>query len=732
MKKAFALLLALVLIVGLFPAVHAAGNAGAAAEDRTSGTKDEEVFLKSGLKDKPDLSKEEIRQLLAGSALYLPRGYGSEPEDFYAEEASVEAPYEAGAVNSYYLETTLARLNAMRSIIRLGTLELDPDAVYAAQCGALLLVTSPDASDPHHPAKPDDMDYDYYVTALSSLESLALGGNIYDGINALIDDTDINNMGGAFGHLGHRRSLLNVYATGCGIGHLLGNTVFCGAYNGNGIQCDYDFVAYPCSGYFPNSTPAFDSKTAWSILLNGSEYTIPDPEAVVLTISCEETGQEWAFYGDQYYQYINGDDGSFDYFNVTGSQITFRPGNAGYLNGVYTVRVSGINDAETGEAAHFAYQVEFFDGDYVQPFEAEGLAADGQSFEFYTGVDHPFHMEEDEERTYAESGNAGVPNSESFIKFVVDLEAGDFVTFDDCDGATYASCSIAMADGYSTTIWCPNPSIEYWNSTGGAYLARYAGRHCIKLVYVKYLSSESDEGPDRLRFDNIRIDHVDISEPIPTPEASDATLDEALNIEGGTLEFVNGGLSRFPFTVCREGDRTAVYARCVPWLHYQYRVSTTVDLDEGDMLVFDYKGVDEYNNPLGLRLYDGFTCLGNIRPYDNEWHAWTITADHSGTYNFSWDFGISAHELCMLDNVRIVRAGETDPLAPPEQPAQGDADGDGEITVSDALIALRASMGLLPDDGFVPSLCDVDGDGAVTLTDALLVLRFSMGIVTEL
>ena len=54
---------------------------------------------------------------------------------------------------------------------------------------------------------------------------------------------------------------------------------------------------------------------------------------------------------------------------------------------------------------------------------------------------------------------------------------------------------------------------------------------------------------------------------------------------------------------------------------------------------------------------------------------------------------------------------------------RGDADGDGEITVADALILLRVSAKLAePTDELIAS-CDIDNDGEITVADALAVLR---------
>ena len=54
---------------------------------------------------------------------------------------------------------------------------------------------------------------------------------------------------------------------------------------------------------------------------------------------------------------------------------------------------------------------------------------------------------------------------------------------------------------------------------------------------------------------------------------------------------------------------------------------------------------------------------------------------------------------------------------------KGDPDGDGQITVADALSALRVAARLAtPSRDFI-DCCDIDGDGAITVADALSILR---------
>ena len=58
--------------------------------------------------------------------------------------------------------------------------------------------------------------------------------------------------------------------------------------------------------------------------------------------------------------------------------------------------------------------------------------------------------------------------------------------------------------------------------------------------------------------------------------------------------------------------------------------------------------------------------------------------------------------------------------------APGDANNDGEVDVSDALLIMRAAMDLIPQQP--RSAMDVDGDGEVSAVDAILIMRRAMDL----
>ena len=69
------------------------------------------------------------------------------------------------------------------------------------------------------------------------------------------------------------------------------------------------------------------------------------------------------------------------------------------------------------------------------------------------------------------------------------------------------------------------------------------------------------------------------------------------------------------------------------------------------------------------------------------------------------------------------------PVSPTPISADGDANGDSLTDLTDALLCLRASMGLVSFGAEQTAHCDMDGDGNITIADALSILRISMGIL---
>ena len=89
-------------------------------------------------------------------------------------------------------------------------------------------------------------------------------------------------------------------------------------------------------------------------------------------------------------------------------------------------------------------------------------------------------------------------------------------------------------------------------------------------------------------------------------------------------------------------------------------------------------------------------------------------------YNVSDQFEMN------LDYVEVT-ALETPPT--PEPYVLGDVNEDGEIDLRDALLTLRYSMGIIPEDAINPSAADVNTSHTIDVEDALLIMRYAIGVI---
>lgn len=186
-------------------------------------------------------------------------------------------------------------------------------------------------------------------------------------------------------------------------------------------------------------------------------------------------------------------------------------------------------------------------------------------------------------------------------------------------------------------------------------------------------------------------------------EDGSVDLDEALNIEGGELHFETeneqppflGGVRNDALAgVASENGSTAAF---------------TAELVRGDFLGFTCAFTGEGSLMLLVNGEEALTA--------DEAGSFFWTAHEAGTYEFRWVYQkVSAFGEAVLRGVSIDLGRRL-----------GDLDGDGEVTVADALLLMRASMGLTELD--YPRLADMNANGSIDIADAIILLRRSMGII---
>ena len=316
----------------------------------------ETVYQDSGGREFEKLSKKEIAALVEENPLDL-------PEQIYEVEPSLAAPYRPGTVKTEVLQAATDRLNLMRRLAGLPGVELDLALSQEAQYGAVLLATG---GYTHYPEQPADMEDDFYQIGLAATRSsnIDMSRGILSSVDEIMCDSGPNNIS----TLGHRRWQLNPTLGKVGLGTV--ELPFLPFFDipfmvekvldRSGPGCDYDFIAWPTSGYFPvaedasqDSQAFFSTNNAWSVTVDAAKYGTPSPNSVTVRLTRESDGKTWNFSQGN-------TDSNGDYFNVENSGygvnncIIFRPGDVDGYQGLYTVEIFGL-------AQPLAYQVNFFD-----------------------------------------------------------------------------------------------------------------------------------------------------------------------------------------------------------------------------------------------------------------------------------------------------------------------------------------------------------------------------------
>lgn len=205
------------------------------------------------------------------------------------------------------------------------------------------------------------------------------------------------------------------------------------------------------------------------------------------------------------------------------------------------------------------------------------------------------------------------------------------------------------------------------------------------------------------------------------------TLEDALNVENGTLVFENTA-SSYPWAVDLSDTSTRLAAKSTNEGVGSSRssFSLTVQMNAGDTMSFDWKVSSESN-------YDILKFFVNNSEREHisgsvDWNTITYTAPSTGTYTFSWeyykDYSVNTGSDCgWVDNIFVPGyIGEPPAYLP------GDVDQNGTVNVTDALLAMRCAMGILSLSDLQIEIGDMDGSGSISVTDALTIMRIAMGL----
>lgn len=203
------------------------------------------------------------------------------------------------------------------------------------------------------------------------------------------------------------------------------------------------------------------------------------------------------------------------------------------------------------------------------------------------------------------------------------------------------------------------------------------------------------------------------------------SFDEAANVQNGTLNFTNNSSHPWAVDVVNSVGGASVVSTNAGVGGSSAGFSVTVNMNAGETMSFDWRVSSESNyDKLKFRVNN--TDNTNISG-DRDWTTVTYTAQTTGSYTFEWvyskDSSINSGSDCgWVDNISI-------PGYIGAQYAPGDVDMDGNVTISDALAAMRYAMGTMQLTEQQIQLADVDGNPGVSVSDALTIMRMAIGVI---
>ena len=341
----------------------------------------------------------------------------------------------------------------------------------------------------------------------------------------------------------------------------------------------------------------------------------------------------------------------------------------------------------------------------------------GGSLHFTTGSGNnafvPYCSGTDWVARAASSDGNNIGATEAYIQTEIFMKAGDKLKFyykaypNPVSGASF-KFSVNGTNRLSVT-----DGDNAWHSY--TYTAFTAGRHLFKWTYQRPNYSYDVWPGDYVQIDDVQYD--------TSGRYTVMNLYSALNVDGGTIIF-NDVSGTTPFICDWWEDDDIATSGNVMQNSTDSALQATVYMNAGDSLVFQYYVSSETNYDKLTFKANGTTVFTKSGELGWDWYEWTATS--TGSVTFEWRYHKDSsnsfgYDCVKLDNVEHVRSGPLGML--------GDVDNNGVIDTIDALLALRAALGIVSLDSGETYRADVTGDGTVNTEDALLALRHALGII---
>lgn len=267
---------------------------------------------------------------------------------YYSVPASTEAPYAAGILT----EDTHKAMTAMTNFYRwlVGVPGLETVSVHSGSLQAQALDRNFEFDHViHNSSKPEDMDQELWdqgflcthnILARGYTPQSAITGWMNEGYSTYTQSWDT---------IGHRYALIEGNISDVQFGY--SGSIAIGVMAGYENTMEIPFAAFPAPGYMPDNLVS-PSSSSWSVELKDTLFVVNDPSAVTVTITRRSDGKTWI---------RTENDGTAQVSSTLINFVQPEPDTSGKYSGEYAVEISGLTDAESGNAAVVRYTTNFVD-----------------------------------------------------------------------------------------------------------------------------------------------------------------------------------------------------------------------------------------------------------------------------------------------------------------------------------------------------------------------------------
>ena len=414
---------------------------------------------------------------------------------------------------------------------------------------------------------------------------------------------------------------------------------------------------------------------------------VPMNTVMIAGIKCD--GENMEIVNDAMLPWIGNQEYENCYVTLDDGDHLFRESNI-YISancsiddrGTSTQLTTELMELTEGQVISFTYLTSLLEGyDYFSFYVNDQIVL--QLSETSRLTEYAYTIPKDGEYTFAWrlERAAEVPSdleAMGTISLVVDVEAGDALCFDwrrsgdtlyyelFVDGQ-YALSTVINGSYYGDRT-CKIESDVFVFPNSGSHLVewRFYSAPFFDQYYRHYRLSGNGDGNEVFTcfLDEVRIKYAN------EIEAENAELNEALNVEGGTLKFYSSGRSRWIAEVGVSGHPLAAepdYMHMDLMPTYDTKVSTTVYMKAGwSFTYFNGSRVEQsaafvtingvfYFYPNDLQWFCG---LGRT---DTGMKYWTYTAPEDGYYTFAFHYygtGNSGDIWLSIDDAYITKNGD--------------------------------------------------------------------------